>query len=135
LPPPAPARQGEGVSGGPPIPARLTQRLCLAAAGLAGCAAVALAALGAHAAGAARPMVESVAMILGWHAPALLALAAWNGRGAALPAVLMAAGLLLFAGAVLLRAFTGLSLGPVAPTGGVLLIAGWLAVLAAAMRR
>lgn len=111
------------------------QRFCLVAAGLAGCAAVALAALGAHVAGAARPMVDSVAMLLGWHAPALLALGVWGGRAARWPAALLAAGLVLFAGAVLLRAFAELSLGPVAPVGGALLMAGWLAVAAAALAR
>jgi uncharacterized membrane protein YgdD (TMEM256/DUF423 family) len=104
------------------------------AAGLFGAAAVALAALAAHADLAARGMVQSVATILGWHAPALLALALWNGRGGAAAGLLLA-GACLFSGAVLLRAFADLSLGPVAPIGGVLMMAGWLWLAVAAWRR
>jgi uncharacterized membrane protein YgdD (TMEM256/DUF423 family) len=111
------------------------QRLWLLAAGLAGCAAVALAAIGAHAAGEARPMVEGVATLLGWHAPALLALGVWNARGGHVAAALMLAGVALFAAAVLLRAFAGISLGPVAPMGGFAMMAGWLALALAALRR
>jgi len=43
--------------------------------------------------------------------------------------------LLLFGGAVLTRAFTGVSLGWTAPAGGILLMAGWLLVAATALRR
>jgi uncharacterized membrane protein YgdD (TMEM256/DUF423 family) len=111
------------------------QRIWFLSAGLAGCAAVALAAIGAHAAGEARGMVDSVAMILGWHAPALLALGVWNARGGHVAASLMLAGVTLFAGAVLLRAFAGVSLGPVAPIGGFAMLAGWLALGVVALRR
>ncbi|MCU0945701.1 MAG: DUF423 domain-containing protein [Rubritepida sp.] len=111
------------------------QRLWFVSAGLAGCAAVALAAIGAHVAGEARGMVDSVAMILGWHAPALLGLGLWNTRGGHAAAALMLAGVVLFGGAVLLRAFGGISLGPVAPIGGFAMMAGWLAVAVAALRR
>ncbi|MFN3447400.1 MAG: DUF423 domain-containing protein [Roseococcus sp.] len=110
------------------------QRVWISAAGLFGAAAVALAALAAHAELAARGMVQNVAMILGWHAPALLALALWNRRGGHAAAALLLAGGVLFAGAVLLRAFADVSLGPVAPIGGFLMIAGWLWLALAAWR-
>ncbi|MCS6892044.1 MAG: DUF423 domain-containing protein [Rhodovarius sp.] len=109
--------------------------MIIALAGLAGAAAVLLAAIAAHAAmgEAERRMLEQAAMLLGWHAPALLALGLW-GRAAG-AALLMAAGLAAFAGAVALRALAGLSLGPVAPAGGIGLIAAWLWLALAALRR
>lgn len=106
------------------------QRSCFTAAGTCGVLAIALAAAATH---AAQPLAQSVAMLLGWHAPAFMAAGLW-GRSALAPA-LWGAGLLLFGGALLLRAFAGLSLGPVAPTGGVLMMAGWLALAVAAWRR
>jgi uncharacterized membrane protein YgdD (TMEM256/DUF423 family) len=110
-------------------------RVTLAAAGVAGFCGVLLAAVGAHAAPgeAERRMLDSAAMLLGWHAPALLGLGLW-GR-ARVAGALMAAGLLCFAGAVTLRALAGVSLGPVAPAGGLLLMAAWALVVAAALRR
>ena len=104
-------------------------------AGLFGAAAVVLAALAAHADLAARGMVQNVGMILGWHAPALLALALWNRRRGDVAAGLLLAGALLFSGAVLLRAFADVSLGPVAPVGGAAMIAGWLWLALAAWKR
>jgi uncharacterized membrane protein YgdD (TMEM256/DUF423 family) len=106
------------------------QRSCFTAAGACGLLAVALAAIATH---AGQPIAESVAMLLGWHAPALMAAGLW-GRSALAPA-LWSAGLLLFGGALLLRAFAGISLGPVAPIGGLLVMAGWLALGIAAWRR
>jgi uncharacterized membrane protein YgdD (TMEM256/DUF423 family) len=52
-------------------------------------------------------------------------------------AVLLAAGTLLFCGDVLLLAYQGTHLFPMAaPAGGTMMIAGWLAVaLGAALRR
>ncbi len=118
-------------------------RLLLALGALAGLAAVALSAWGAHAAPARLApaelgMFNTAVQLLGWHAPALLAaglLAERGGRLAGIAGALVAAGLLLFAGAVLLRALGGVSLGPVAPTGGVALLAGWALLAAAALRR
>jgi len=106
------------------------QRSCFIAAAACGFLGVALAAVATH---AGQPIVQSVAMLLGWHAPALLAAGLW-GRSALAPA-LWCAGLLLFGGALLLRALAGVSLGPVAPAGGVLLMAGWIALGVAAWRR
>jgi uncharacterized membrane protein YgdD (TMEM256/DUF423 family) len=105
-------------------------RSCLTAAAACGVLAVALAAVATH---AGQPIVQSVAMLLGWHAPAFMAAGLW-GHSALAPA-LWGAGLFLFGGALLLRAFADLSLGPMAPTGGVLVMAGWLALAVAAWRR
>ncbi|HEV7457443.1 MAG TPA: DUF423 domain-containing protein [Roseococcus sp.] len=110
------------------------RKLWFSAAGLAGFAAVALAALGAHAPLDAREMVQSVAQILGWHAPALLAFGVWNDARGRAVAALMLPGLVLFSGAVLFRAFTGVSPGPIAPIGGFALMAGWLVLAALALR-
>ncbi|MFL1461193.1 DUF423 domain-containing protein [Roseococcus sp. DSY-14] len=108
-------------------------RLAIAAAGLSGFLGVLLAAMSAHGDPERARMVGSVAALLGWHAPAFLGWLAW-GRAPLAPA-LWAAGLLLFGGAVLARAFAGVSLGWTAPAGGILLMAGWLLVALAALRR
>lgn len=108
-------------------------RLAIAAAGLSGFLGVLLAAMSAHGDPERARMIGSVATLLGWHAPAFLAWRAW-GHARPVP-TLWAAGLLLFGGAVLTRAFTGVSLGWTAPAGGILLMAGWLLVAATALRR
>lgn len=109
------------------------QRFWFSAAGLCGALAVALAAIAAHADLESRGMVQNVAMLLGWHAPAFIGLGLW-GRAAAVASLLLA-GLTLFSGAVLIRAFAGVSLGPVAPIGGMTMIAGWLLLAILAWRR
>jgi uncharacterized membrane protein YgdD (TMEM256/DUF423 family) len=109
------------------------QRIWFSAAGLCGALAVGLAAIAAHVALDSRAMVQSVAMLLGWHAPAFIGLGLW-GRGGLVAAVLLT-GLTLFSGAVLIRAFLGVSLGPVAPIGGMTMIAGWLLLAVLAWRR
>lgn len=111
----------------------MMQRLWLSAAGVCGALAVGLAAIAAHLALDSRAMVQNVAMLLGWHAPAFIGLALWP-RGNAVAALLLA-GLVLFSGAVLVRAFLGISLGPVAPIGGMAMIAGWLLLAVLAWRR
>jgi len=107
----------------------------LKAAGcLAGFLAVLFAAAGAHLGlgEAEGRMLASVTMMLGFHAPALIAVALWGAwRGG----LLLGLGLFLFALAVLLRVFTGLSLGPVAPIGGFAMMAGWLWLGVVALRR
>ena len=114
-------------------------RLLPALAGLAGLVAVAVAAVGAHlAAGEAeRRMLESVASLAGWHAPALLALGLWADRKRAMgyAGLVLAAGLTLFCGAVLYRALSGISLGPIAPIGGTTLMLGWVGLGLAALKR
>jgi len=100
---------------------------------LAGFLAVLFAAAAAHlglAEGEAR-MLASVTMLLGFHAPALIAVGLWGAwRGG----LLLAAGLLLFCLAVLVRVFTGVSLGPVAPIGGLGMMGGWLWLGVVALR-
>lgn len=109
------------------------------AAGLAGAAGVALSAAAAHV--AASDFVRAAATMCLAHAPLLFALSLPGARlrlGApALPALLVVAGLALFAGDMVRRAFFDAALFPMAaPTGGFLMIGGWLALalLAAATR-
>ncbi len=107
-------------------------------AGLMGASGVMLAAAGAHAAPHAG--LDSAAYMLLFHAAALLGGAALAQQGLlwrplAL-AVLIAwvVGAALFSGDIALRAFAGHRLfAMAAPTGGVILIAAWLALAAAAV--
>ncbi len=106
------------------------RRATLFAAGLFGFAGVVSAAIASHASGDPRLMGGASAMCLA-HAPALLALyAAWPSlRTAPLAALLLIAGTLLFAGDLTMRHMLGHGLFPMsAPTGGTLMMAGWLAV-------
>lgn len=106
-------------------------------AGLLGVAGVASAALASHASTDPRLMGGASAMCLA-HAPALVALyAAWPTlRTAALAALLLIAGTVLFAGDLAMRHFTGHGLFPMsAPTGGFLMMAGWLMVALGAFFR
>lgn len=120
------------------------ERLLIGVGALAGGSAVALAAARAHLFAlklgpAELAMLDSALAIQAMHALALLAVALllgrWTGAAVRLAGLAFAVGTPLFCGAVLLRALTGVSLGPVAPVGGTALIAGWLALLAAAVRR
>jgi uncharacterized membrane protein YgdD (TMEM256/DUF423 family) len=107
----------------------MTQAL-IVIAGLMGAAGVALAAAGAH----AKPGLESAGYILLFHAPAVTATALAMAQGvigrSAVPVAMgLALGAILFAGDLTLRAFAGMRLFPMAaPTGGVILIASWLAL-------
>jgi len=56
------------------------------------------------------------------------------GRLPNLAGVAFASGLVLFCGGVA-GAVVGVRLGPMAPVGGTLLIAGWLLLFAAALQR
>lgn len=106
------------------------RRATLFAAGLFGFAGVVSAAVASHASGDPRLMGGASAMCLA-HAPALLALyAAWPSlRTAPLAAALLVAGTLLFAGDLTMRHALGHGLFPMsAPTGGTLMMAGWLAI-------
>ncbi|WBL78466.1 DUF423 domain-containing protein [Bradyrhizobium xenonodulans] len=115
-------------------------RLLIGLAGLMGAAGVALAAASAHGADASR-LASASAMLL-FHATAILALAAvaLHARGLLHGGIgLIAAfgfviGAALFAGDLTLRQYAGHSLFPfAAPTGGTVMILGWLAVTLAAM--
>lgn len=113
---------------------RRMHRLWIALGALAGLVAVALSAWAAHAAPrlldeARQAMLSTGLQMLGWHALALLGAGLWaqrrGGRMPHLAAGALALGMLLFTGAVLTRALAGVSLGPVAPAGGMLMLLGW----------
>lgn len=101
----------------------------LLVAGLMGLAGVVTAAAASHGSDP-RLMAGASAMCLA-HAPALIALyAAWPSlRIAPLAALLLILGTALFACDLVFRHSAGHGLFPMsAPTGGVLMMAGWLAV-------
>ncbi|WP_424139078.1 DUF423 domain-containing protein [Roseomonas chloroacetimidivorans] len=115
-------------------------RLWIAAGSLAGLLAVGLSAYAAHGLTldpARTRMIDNALTQQGWHALALIAAGilaerwgGWvvNGAGAA-----FLLGMILFCGAVWYVALTGRSLGSVAPTGGMLLMLGWLLLAVAAV--
>ena len=115
------------------------QRIWIGLGSLAGFGAVAMAAFAAH--GITDPtaarMVSSGVQMQGWHALALFATGLWSPRGGRLAhaaGLAFALGTLLFCGAVYTHGLTGTSLGAVAPTGGTLLMLGWLLLAASAWR-
>ena len=117
-------------------------RLWLVLGALFGLGAVALSAWAAHAAPTrleprALAALGNGITMQGWHALALIAAALWaERRGGALPHVAAAGfalGLLLFCGGVYASALGGISLGPVAPLGGVTLMAAWGVLAASAL--
>ncbi|WP_428488606.1 DUF423 domain-containing protein [Rhodopila sp.] len=115
------------------------QRLCLIIASLAGFGAVAMAAFAAHGIGdpTALRIVESGVRMQGWHALALLGVGLWLPRGGRLAqaaGVAFTAGMVLFCGAVYSLALARISWGVLAPTGGILLMLGWLLLAASAWR-
>ena len=64
---------------------------------------------------------------------ALAIFAASSGKSIRLPATLFGSGILLFSGSIYLLVLTKFRwLGPVTPIGGLLLIAGWLSLIALA---
>ena len=111
--------------------------------GLAGAAAVGMAAAAAHAVpdrldGHAMQTLRSGIEMQGWHALALVGTALWVPHGGWLAQAAGAAfalGLLLFCGSIYLLVLAGVSAGPAAPAGGLLLIGGWLLLAASALRR
>lgn len=112
--------------------------ILIALAGLMGAGGIILAAAGAHAAPNAG--LENAAYMLLFHAAAVLGGAALVQQGLVwrplMPVVLVAwiVGALLFSGDIALRAFAGHRLFAfAAPTGGIILIAAWLALAAAAI--
>ncbi len=112
--------------------------ILIALAGLMGAGGVILAAVGAHAVPHAG--LDSAASMLLIHAAAVLGGAALAHQGLvwrpAMLAVLAAwvVGALLFSGDIALRAFAGHRLfAMAAPTGGIILIAAWLALAATAV--
>ena len=108
-----------------------------------GMVAVGMAAAAAHLADGRLPMARrvgaaalaSAVQMNGWHALALVACGVW-GRGAMTNSagVCFALGVLLFSGSVY-AGLAGLSLGPLAPFGGGLLMLGWLFLGLSTIRR
>lgn len=112
--------------------------ILLVLAGLMGAAGIMLAAAGAHAAPGAG--LESAASMLLFHAVAIIGGAALVQQGMLwrpLTFVVLAAwvvGAVLFSSDIVLRAFAGHRLFPMAaPSGGFVLILGWLGFAAAAI--
>jgi uncharacterized membrane protein YgdD (TMEM256/DUF423 family) len=110
----------------------------IALAGLMGAAGIALAAASAHTAPGAG--LDSAAYMLLFHAAALVGGAALTQQGVlwrplafiVLAAWIVGAG--LFSGDIAMRAFAGHRLFPfAAPSGGMIMIAAWLALTVSAM--
>lgn len=115
------------------------ERIWIGLASLAGLLAVAVAAVAAHALPdeAARLVAASAVQMQGWHALALFGVGLWAPRGgwpAHLAGVAFALGTLAFCGALYALAFAGRHTGPLAPTGGVLLMVGWALLGLSAIR-
>ena len=114
----------------------LFPRLTLLLAGLLGAAGVALSALAAH--GADQRLLGAAAAACMAQAPALLALAiGWEKvRMAPVAATLIGVGCVLFAGDLVVRTRVGQGLFPMsAPTGGFMMISGWIALAVGAFFR
>jgi uncharacterized membrane protein YgdD (TMEM256/DUF423 family) len=114
------------------------QRIWVILASLAGVGAVAMAAFEAHGIHdpVAARIVDSGVRMQGWHALALVGAALWAPRGGWLAHAAGAAfvvGMLLFCGSVYVLGLTGMSLGLLAPTGGITLMVGWLLLAASAL--
>lgn len=114
------------------------------AGALSGALVVMAGAFGAHAlAGQLAPRLaaafETGVRYQAWHTLALLAVLAWRAShrlaGQRLILGLWVAGMLLFSGSLYAMALTGVrGLGLITPLGGVLMIAGWLALAACVLR-
>ena len=106
----------------------------LFSAGLLGASGVALSAAAAHQDAA---NVATAASFLLMHAPAFLALSLQRGsRLTGIGGWVLLLGLMMFCGDLLARAYLGTRLFPMAaPSGGVLMIGGWLAIAASALVR
>ena len=113
-------------------------RVWMVLGAVAGGTAVAMAAVSAHALPSrltprALAGVQGAVQMQGWHALALVLVGLWllraGPRAAAVGNVAgacFAVGVLLFCGAVYAGDLAGVRFGPVAPVGGVLLMAGWV---------
>jgi uncharacterized membrane protein YgdD (TMEM256/DUF423 family) len=119
------------------------ERLWIGFGALFGLTAVAMQAYIAHGtkgvAAASLVSLHSAADTQMWHALALVATGAWGGRGrkrlvnwAGLAFVV---GIALFCGAIYAQVLRGLHLPNLAPTGGFVLMGGWLLLLLSAVRR
>lgn len=109
-------------------------RAAVFGAGILGIGGVAAAAASAHAASDPR-LLGAVALVCLAHAPALLALGLSGRRDVMLrlAALLLFAGAAVFSADIALRAFGhGRLFAMAAPSGGIAMMAGWLAVAVAA---
>lgn len=114
----------------------LFPRLALLLAGIIGAAGVIFSAMAAH--GGDTHLYSAAAAACMAQAPALIALSiGWEKvRTALVASALIGLGCLLFAGDLVFRARFGHGLFPMsAPTGGFMMIAGWVAVAAGALFR
>ncbi len=118
-------------------------RVWVGCGALAGVTAVAMAAAAAHGpvpdslTPAALQQLRNGIQMHGWHALALFGTGIWAPRGGRLADAAGAAfvlGLLAFCGAVYGLALDGLHVTALAPTGGLLLTAGWLLLGLSAVR-
>jgi uncharacterized membrane protein YgdD (TMEM256/DUF423 family) len=116
----------------------MTPTILIGLAGLMGAAGVVLLAAAAHAAPGAG--LDSAGQMLLFHALAAVAVASALHQGLVFRPLALAAaiglvvGAALFSGDIAMRAFAGHRLFPMAaPTGGVVLIASWLALGVAAV--
>ena len=116
----------------------MSSTILIALAGLMGTAGVVLLAASAHAAPGAG--LDSAGQMLLFHAAAVVATAAALHQGLVFRPLALAAaiglivGATLFSGDIAMRALAGHRLFPMAaPAGGVILIASWLALCAAAL--
>nr|WP_153770072.1 DUF423 domain-containing protein [Labrenzia sp. CE80] len=121
----------------PDEPTSTIMRIALVLGGLFGAAGVMLMAASAHI--DTTGLVGTAAEMLLFHAPAFLAISALAQvrRIPFLPfgLLLMTIGLALFCGDLLFRAFLDQRLFPMsAPTGGMMLILGWVALALSALR-
>jgi uncharacterized membrane protein YgdD (TMEM256/DUF423 family) len=115
------------------------QRTWIALGALAGLTAVAMAAYLAH--GIADPTAQRIVangvQMQGWHALALVGTGLWTPKGGRLAdaaGLAFTLGLILFCGSVYSLALAGISWGLLAPTGGILLMIGWLLLGVSAIR-
>lgn len=106
-------------------------------AALFGCAGIVFAAAGAHA--KAGTGLDNAGHMLLFHAPAVIAACAGIAAGlvsrpvGVTAAIVLLIGVALFAGDLALRAYAGHRLFPLAaPTGGIVMIAGWALLALAA---
>jgi uncharacterized membrane protein YgdD (TMEM256/DUF423 family) len=106
----------------------ISVRVLIAVAGIFGAAGVGLSAVAAHRADLTG--LGTAANMLLLHAPAFLALGLAPGnRPRMIASFVLMAGLMLFNGDLLTRAFFDHRLFPMAaPSGGMLMIAGWLGI-------
>ena len=122
----------------------LVARLFLAGGALALALAVGMGAVSAHAAkSAAHPeaarLLQTAVLYQLVHGLGIVIVAVLMQSSASrwltAAGILHLAGILLFCGSLYVLAYTGRSLGPVAPLGGLAFIAGWLALAVAAFTR